>query len=231
MQARTGALERRAEIGMSEAQTFTLLGIVEAGKTPRIVVWDTEEVSFGRAPESDVVVDDTDVSRQHALFVRRLEGYQVQDLGTSNGTLLNGERLSEVHTLASKDVVQIGPMQVTFLQTRKNPKTPGREVAYASELKDFAGGGQSANPEATTLGLVDDVAGPFRVGTVTEYHDSGPRDLDAELGDFGPTAAEEARGRLSLTLELEGLTPDLRQTLEALAGKTLELPSLKIRIK
>ena len=38
-------------------------------------------------------------------------------------------------------------------------------------------------------------------------------------------------GRLSLHLELEGLTPDLRRSLEALLGKQIELPALRIKIK
>jgi pSer/pThr/pTyr-binding forkhead associated (FHA) protein len=216
---------------MSEAQAFTLLGIVEAGKTPRIVIWDTEEISFGRGTENDVAIEDSDVSRRHMLFTRRLEGFQVQDMGTSNGTTVNGQRLSDVHTLSNKDVVQAGGVQITFLQTRKNPKTPGREVSYASELKAFSGSGQGANPDATTLGLAEGVSGPFRVGSVIEYPNKAPRDLDVELGEFGPTTTEEASGRLSLTLELEGLTPDLRRLLESSAGKTIELPALKIRIK
>jgi hypothetical protein len=109
---------------------------------------------------------------------------------------------------------------------------------YASELKDA--GGQpaaSANPESTTLGLMDPVTGDFDVGAVGDFAAASPtpiepRDLDLEFADFPPAGSSSpAAGKLSLTLELEGLTPDLQRSLEALLGKDIELPALRIKIK
>jgi hypothetical protein len=80
------------------------------------------------------------------------------------------------------------------------------------------------------------------------------RDLDSEIGTFGlddldisntPPASEapvqpkaplprgpsDAAGTLSLSLEIQGLEGDLRRVLESVMGKTLQLPSLRIRIK
>ena len=80
--------------------------------------------AIGRLPgENDVVLEDSDASRNHLRFSRRVSGYHVEDLGTSNGSLLNGERLAEPHVLANKDIVKVGEVQITFLQTRKNPRT------------------------------------------------------------------------------------------------------------
>ena len=221
-----------------------LLGFKEPGKPGRIVVWDTAEISLGRAPENDVVVDDSDASRQHALFLRTAQGHQVKDLNTSNGTTVNGERVSEPRLLQNKDVVKIGEIQITFIQTRKDPKSLGLEIVYASQLKAFAGGGAVADPGATTLGLADPVTGKFDVGAVGDFGfapgaSAAPaptRDLDLEFNDFVPgesklPSATASSGTLSLHLELQGLSGDLRRTLEGLLGKTLELPPLRIRIK
>jgi hypothetical protein len=114
------------------------------------------------------------------------------------------------------------------------------QVAYASELKEFDGKPVAgANPEATTLGLMDLVedSGSFGVGAVGDFVEpdiapAEPRNLDLEFGDIEPSvSASPGDGRLSLHLELEGLTPDLRRSLEAFLGKEIELPALRIKIK
>ncbi len=217
----------------------TLLGVKEPGKPGRIVVWDTAEITIGRSPESDIVLEDSDASRQHALFLRTAQGHQVQDLGTSNGTLVNDGRLSESHLLQNKDVVAIGEVQLTFIQTRKDPSALGLEVSYASSLKGFTNPAAGVDPGATTLGLANPVGDEFEVGAVGDFGladgqaPSPTRDLDLEFNDFVPGDAlpSASDGRLSLHLELEGLTPELSQSLQSLVGKLIELPALRVRIK
>jgi pSer/pThr/pTyr-binding forkhead associated (FHA) protein len=50
------------------------------------------------------------VSREHAEFAFREEGVLVRDLGSRNGTQVNGKTLSEPHLLKDRDLVQIGPL-------------------------------------------------------------------------------------------------------------------------
>ena len=220
----------------------TLLGIKESDRPGRIVVWDTEEISLGRAPENDVVIEDSDASRKHALFRRSLDGHHVQDVGTSNGTQLNGSPLTEPHTLANKDVVKVGDLQITFIQTRKDPSSLGLEVVFASQLKGFSKGAEGQDPGATTLGVGELAPGQFEVGAVGDFGyaadgSAAPpvtRDLDLEFNDSSASGLQpsaDPQGTLSLHLELEGLTPDLRRSLEGLLGKGSERPARRVRIK
>jgi len=64
-------------------------------------------VRLGRDSSSAIQLHDTEVSRQHAEFRRNEDGYTVADLGSSNGTYVNGQRI-ERHTLQSGDQVQVG---------------------------------------------------------------------------------------------------------------------------
>ncbi len=68
-----------------------------------------DEVTVGRAPGCGVVLDeDTFVSQVHARLFRRGRETYVEDLGSTNGTLVNGEQITEVTRLHRGDQVQFG---------------------------------------------------------------------------------------------------------------------------
>ena len=56
---------------------------------------DSDLVTIGRHPESMVVLPSSSVSSHHATIKRRGDDYYVQDLGTTNGTKLNGAEVEE----------------------------------------------------------------------------------------------------------------------------------------
>lgn len=74
---------------------------------------DADEVSVGRDPSSDIFLDDVTVSRRHAVFRRVDSGYAVQDIGSLNGTYLNGA-LVDSTVLRTGDEVQIGKFRLVF---------------------------------------------------------------------------------------------------------------------
>jgi predicted component of type VI protein secretion system len=121
----------------------------------QVIIWDTLDITVGRLDSEDIVVAEADISRRHAVFRRKGEVFEVEDLGTVLGTIVNGKP-AKVHKLQHGDVIQIGPIEIRFGQTTKTIK-PGGNVHYASELKEF---GLSAN--------VDDTAGRTMLGFDTE---------------------------------------------------------------
>ena len=74
---------------------------------------DSDEVSTGRHPNSDIFLDDVTVSRKHATFRRVGDDFLVRDVGSLNGTYVNRERIDEV-ALKTRDVVQIGKFRLVF---------------------------------------------------------------------------------------------------------------------
>jgi ABC-type multidrug transport system ATPase subunit/pSer/pThr/pTyr-binding forkhead associated (FHA) protein len=76
-------------------------------------------LTIGRDPASDLPLDSPVVSRRHARVERAGEGHQLIDLGSTNGTHLNGRRLSPntAAALQPGDVVQIGPFRLTYQPT------------------------------------------------------------------------------------------------------------------
>lgn len=74
---------------------------------------DEDLTVAGRHPNADIFLDDVTVSRRHVEFVRSAGGFQMRDLGSMNGTYLNGSR-AEQSALVNGDVVQIGKYHLTF---------------------------------------------------------------------------------------------------------------------
>jgi hypothetical protein len=70
-------------------------------------VLQRERLLIGRGPECDIVVPDRQISRQHARISRTPDGVRVEDLGSKNGTHVNGVRIEASTTLQDGDVVQV----------------------------------------------------------------------------------------------------------------------------
>ncbi len=65
-------------------------------------------LTFGRGPDNDIVLDDTQVSRNHARLTRQGEEIIIEDLGSTNGTLVNGRPITGPHVLQPADIISIG---------------------------------------------------------------------------------------------------------------------------
>jgi pSer/pThr/pTyr-binding forkhead associated (FHA) protein len=75
---------------------------------------ESDRLSVGRRPDSDVFLDDVTVSRDHALIVRRGSDFYLDDCGSLNGTYVNRRRIDS-HRLADGDELQIGKYKLAFL--------------------------------------------------------------------------------------------------------------------
>ncbi len=72
-------------------------------------------VTIGRLPSCDLTIDDSTVSREHAAVVRRADGWWVIDLGSTNGTRVNGRRAAE-HPLTHGDRLELGDVVVELAE-------------------------------------------------------------------------------------------------------------------
>lgn len=75
---------------------------------------DADTTTIGRHPESDIFLDDITVSRKHAQIKRSPTGFELQDVGSLNGTYVNKERVEEAD-LRSGDEVQIGKFKLVVV--------------------------------------------------------------------------------------------------------------------
>lgn len=68
---------------------------------------DVPELVIGRSPDCDIILPDRQVSRRHARIFRRGDNYFVEDLGSKNGTWVNGQPVREPVRLEDGDEIQI----------------------------------------------------------------------------------------------------------------------------
>jgi pSer/pThr/pTyr-binding forkhead associated (FHA) protein len=71
----------------------------------------------GRHPDADMFLDDVTVSRRHAEFARIDSTFRIRDVGSLNGTYLNGQRVEDA-ALTNGDEVQIGRYKMAFYAGR-----------------------------------------------------------------------------------------------------------------
>ena len=73
----------------------------------------TEDVSVGRLASNQLRVGDPSVSREHCLIQYEKDGFRIRDLGSNNGTFVNGNRIEEC-VLAGGDKIRIGDTVFRF---------------------------------------------------------------------------------------------------------------------
>jgi len=95
------------------------------------VVWEGRavplpegETVIGRDPEVALCVDATSVSRRHALIVVSDGVARIEDLGSKNGTFVNGRRIEEAQPLADADEIKVG-VALLVVRAYTNASTQG----------------------------------------------------------------------------------------------------------
>lgn len=78
---------------------------------------DSDSTSVGRHPDADIFLDDVTVSRRHAEFVREGTEFEVVDLGSLNGTYVDGERIERARLTEGAEV-QLGKYRLTWFASR-----------------------------------------------------------------------------------------------------------------
>ncbi len=101
-----------------------------------------ERMTIGRSRESDIFLPDQWLSRHHAEIRREGDAYVLKDLGSKNGTMLNGESIADERRLRHADVISLGEHRLVFRvdemarAEEEAPAPEGTRVFSARELSD-----------------------------------------------------------------------------------------------
>jgi len=78
-----------------------------------VIPLESTQLTIGRGLNNDIILEDTRVSRHHAQLRYRARRFWVADLGSTNGTYVNGEQVEE-QALRDSDVISLGGLELTF---------------------------------------------------------------------------------------------------------------------
>ena len=76
-------------------------------KTLKQIKNDKNEITIGRGNNNDIIIDNLAVSKEHAKIIKLPDGYELVDLDSTNGTLLNDKDIKKAK-LVAQDVLTIG---------------------------------------------------------------------------------------------------------------------------
>ncbi len=97
---------------------------VQAGKE---YPFSGEEITMGRDLDNLIVLDDVQVSRQHLRIFQKDDELFVEDLKSTNGTMVNGKTLKKIQKLKNGDLVTIGDNNIFEIRTSALPDSKGEE--------------------------------------------------------------------------------------------------------
>lgn len=138
---------------------MTKIVVILNGCILQEIVVDKEKIRIGRHPKNDVVIDNRAVSGEHALITCGIKDVVLEDLNSTNGTLVNGQPIKR-HFVQERDVIELAKYKIQIL--RETQIVQPKPVAQAAMVKVLNGANAGKvlllNKPLTTIGRPGDVA-------------------------------------------------------------------------
>ncbi len=158
-----------------------------------------ERTTIGRKPHNDIQIDNLAVSGEHAVIVTILNDCFLEDLGSTNGTLVNGNPVKK-HFLQNNDVVELGKYRLKFVGEAPVPAATAEKADFektmvlrpsamkaASEQARAMGAGGAEAARATAAQQV--AASAATAGTAEKEARAAPPAPAAQAAPAAPAAA------------------------------------------
>lgn len=97
--------------------------VLRSGPTPgKVFPLEKNELFIGRDLSNEVVINDPEISRRHTRLFQQSGTYAVEDMGSTNGTSINGQRLTGPGLLQPGDVLTLGERVTLFYEAVPSPE-------------------------------------------------------------------------------------------------------------
>lgn len=163
--------------------------VMSKGPTPgKVYNLSGVNITIGRDINSEIVINIPEVSRRHAQFRMEGGGYYLEDLGSTNGTFVNGQRLDRPHRMRDGETIMLGEA-VTLTFQVSGPRDPNATIIASSSQAATMVAGDQEDYESYAPGStyrVDEFDAPPPYAGPVEY----PSQFPASPGDYGAEYGE-----------------------------------------
>jgi predicted component of type VI protein secretion system len=124
---------------------------------------DKEHMTIGRKPHNEIVIDNLAVSGEHAAVVTILNDCFLEDLDSTNGTMVNGASIKK-HFLQNNDVIEIGKYKLKYLNDQKSQSTAAdfeKTMVFRASSRIVSATPAKADPYEMTGKLMPKEQPPF----------------------------------------------------------------------
>lgn len=134
-----------------------ILKVIEGGKAGTKIAVKKDEFLVGRSQKCHLCAGSSSISRKHCVITRKDAAVSIKDLGSRNGTLINGEKIAGEAELASGDEIGIGTLKmlVTITHGITNLKRPKVKTVAEAVDRTVTAGDSDIGEEDITKWLLD----------------------------------------------------------------------------
>jgi pilus assembly protein CpaF len=215
------------------------LTMTEKGGEPKALSFDKDEITIGRVSGNDIVLPKGNVSKRHSKLSLREGRVEIIDLKSTNGTYVNGKKITEVTPVGASDRVYVGDFLITVdglagevaTPSRKSPpppppppRRPPTPVASRA-LEDDALSGNLPPPSAAEVSAADEVTGDIGLFERRKTADHATFEGAPATGPRRTTGAHPVppdAGPLPSPPGQTGTAPDLAAVVSGATGDGLE---------
>ena len=104
------------------------------GQVLKEIPLSKERITIGRKAHNDVQIDNLAVSGEHAVIVSIMDDAFLEDLGSTNGTMVNGKTVKK-HFLQDNDVVELGKYKLKYMAEKGKPKAAAPAAPAAADFE------------------------------------------------------------------------------------------------
>lgn len=213
--------------------------IQRKGKPSRVYQIEYKNTLIGRGKDTQLLLPDISVSRHHARILGENDAFSIQDLGSQNGTTVNGERIT-THQLQNGDQIQLGKFMLVF-ECREamggfDDYTLTARTGFLERISSLEGEGAASTTQLSKSDL-DKVRGAMKIremATVQSLADPSqqwaPGESGIRFGENGIPAkgigggsvAIAWDGKVHVLLKISGLLTTVK-----INGKSIKKQELK----
>lgn len=162
------------ESELSARQDFFLIVTTDTNKEPVIYPLRGDVINVGRSTSNDIVIVEPELSRQHFRLARSGNGYTIADLGSTNGTIVNGEPVEdEPHRLYNTDLITIGSsinIHVTNVPEKYSSRIKTDQLVERSSITDSTRKRRTSQAEVAGVApMLKGTPEPTDIGTGVEH--------------------------------------------------------------